>query len=149
MIKIRSFKNNDTRQIIKLITTIVDEFLDCKSNVINDLILDLSDIDKNYIQNWGNFFICKIENEIIWTIALVYKSNRTLILKRMYLESKYRNKWLWKKMLKNAEKWAIENNFKEIILSTYPPFTWEEFYKKNWFKLYKKENKKSFYSKVI
>lgn len=149
MFKIRPFRKNDTDEIIKLVTTAIREFLNFTHDDLNDLIIDLSDIKKNYIDKNGNFIVCVVNNKIIGTIAILSKKNSTARLKRMYLYKKYRGKKYGAKMYKYAENWCIINNFNKIILSTYPPFTGSKFYKKMGFKKYKKVGKKTFYEKYL
>jgi GNAT superfamily N-acetyltransferase len=149
MIKIRPFRKNDTDEIIKLVTTIIKEFLNFTNDDLNNLIIDLSDIKKNYINKSGNFIVCVVNDKIIGTIAILSKKNGAAKLKRMYLYKKYRGKNYGTKMYEYAENWCITNNFNKIFLSTYPPFTGSKFYEKMGFKKYKKVGKKTFYKKYL
>jgi putative acetyltransferase len=127
MIKIRLFGKNDTNEIIMLITSVVKEFLGWTDNESEDLIADLSDINKNYIDKGGAFFVGVINNKIIGTLALLPEKNKTVKLKRMYLNKEYSGKNFGSALLDFAENWCNSNNYNKIILSTYPPFYRFEF----------------------
>lgn len=149
MLKIRSFRKKDTEEIIVLITSVVKEFLGYTDSELKDLINDLSDINKNYLNKGGNFFVSIVNNKIIGTLALLPEKNQTVKLKRMYLNKEYRGKNFGSALFDFAEKWCKKNNFAKIILSTYPPFTGSSFYEKMGFNKYKKIGKKIFYEKYL
>ncbi|MBU1118613.1 GNAT family N-acetyltransferase [Patescibacteria group bacterium] len=149
MIKIRTFRNSDTSEIIRLTTTVVKEFLDYTDEDLQDLITDLSDIKKNYLDKGGNFIVCTINDNIIGTIALLPQKKHVVKLKRMYLYKAYRGKEHGSNIFNFAENWCKDNDFNKIILSTYPPFTGSKFYKKMGFNIYKNIGKKTFYEKYL
>jgi putative acetyltransferase len=147
--KIREFKKQDTPQIIKLITTVIKEFLNYNDNDLKTIVNNLSDIQKNYFDKGGVFIVCELDNKIIGTVALLNHKKGIAKLKRMYLYKKYRGKQYGLKLYQFAENWCQKNKYNKIILSTYPPFTGAKFYEKNGFKKYKTIGKKIFYKKDL
>lgn len=149
MLKIRKFKNSDTPKVIKLITSVVKEFLDYTDKDLKNLVNNLSDIKTNYFDKGGTFIVLEIDNQIIGTLALIPQKNKVLKLKRMYLNKKYRGKGYGSRLYTFAENWCKKNNYNIIILSTYPPFTGAKFYEKNGFKKYRTTKEKIFYKKYL
>ena len=58
MFKIRRFRNEDTEEVIRVITTGLKQLLHCKKKDLGkELIENLSDIQKNYFDKGGTFFV--------------------------------------------------------------------------------------------
>jgi putative acetyltransferase len=113
----RSATNKDSAEIAELIKSVLTEFGLAYSPDTTDM--DLTDIEKNYSRNGGIFEVIENENrEIIGTVALYRINDSTCMLRKMYLDKKYRNLGLGKKLLERTLRVAGECNFKEIILET-------------------------------
>jgi putative acetyltransferase len=79
---------------------------------------DLDDIQKNYWQNKGCFYVLKEDGRIIGSFGL-YKINDELCeLRKMYLDKNFRGHKLGKKMMEEAFLHAKNLGYKSIMLET-------------------------------
>ena len=132
----------------------IEVYTDIYKNVVADLILviqnsefgipislenqpDLNAIPEYYQTNNGNFWIAKIDDEIIGTIALLDIGNYKVALRKMFVDKNYRGKetGVGQKLLNTLINWTRYKGFKEIYLGTTEKFiAAQRFYEKNGFK---------------
>jgi len=151
MFKIRKFRDEDTKEVIRVITTVLKQLFNCKKKDLGDsLIEDLSHIKKNYFDKGGYFWVAEYNGKIIGTAAVVPEDKNTARLHRMYLYKSYRGKGYGSKLFNYREKWCKNNGYKKIILSTYPHFKEAiRMFKSKGYKEFKKEKGKIFFYKKI
>lgn len=97
---------------------------------------DLNEIPRFYQTNNGNFWIARIDNEIIGTISLLDIGNHKGALRKMFVNKNYRGKefGVGKKLLNTLIDWARQKEFTEIFLGTTAKFVGaHRFYEKNGF----------------
>ena len=97
---------------------------------------DLDEIPKFYQQNNGNFWIAKIGDEVVGTIALLDIGNNKTALRKMFVAKKYRGKefGIGQSLLNILVAWAKYKGIAEIFLGTTEKFTRaQRFYEKNGF----------------
>jgi len=131
----------------------IEPYLDSYKDEVADLILniqkdefgipitlnmqpDLNEIRKFYQINDGNFWIAKINNKIVGTIALLDIGNNKGALRKMFVVKEYRGKefGVGQKLLNNLIDWAKHKKITEIFLGTTEKFTGaQRFYEKNGF----------------
>ena len=132
----------------------IEVYTDIYKNVVADLILviqnsefgipislenqpDLNAIPEYYQTNNGNFWIAKIDDEIIGTIALLDIGNYKGALRKMFVDKNHRGKetGVGQKLLNTLINWTRYKGFKEIYLGTTEKFiAAQRFYEKNGFK---------------
>ena len=132
----------------------IEVYTDIYKNVVADLILviqnsefgipislenqpDLNAIPEYYQTNNENFWIAKIDDEIIGTIALLDIGNYKGALRKMFVDKNYRGKetGVGQKLLNTLINWTRYKGFKEIYLGTTEKFiAAQRFYEKNGFK---------------
>ncbi|HET9434215.1 MAG TPA: GNAT family N-acetyltransferase, partial [Chitinophagaceae bacterium] len=109
---------------------------------------DLNAIPEFYQTNNGNFWIAKIDDEIIGTISLLDIGNRQGALRKMFVRKNYRGKefGVGQKLLTTLLEWSRHKGITEIFLGTTEKFTAaQRFYEKNGFKeIQKKELPETF-----
>lgn len=151
MFKIRKFRNEDTNEVIRVITTGLKQLFCCKKKDLGkELIENLSDIQKNYFMNGGIFFVGEYEGKVIGTIAILPETKNSVRLKRMFLYKKYRGKGFGSKLYDFAEKWCKKQGYKKIILSTYTHFYEAiRMYEYKGYKKFKKTKQQIFFYKNI
>jgi N-acetylglutamate synthase-like GNAT family acetyltransferase len=101
-----------------------------------DMQPDLKEISKYYQVNNGNFWIAKMNDEVIGTISLLDIGNRQGALRKMFVNKNFRGKafGVGKKLLDTLLDWARQKGFSEIFLGTTEKFTGaQKFYEKNGF----------------
>jgi N-acetylglutamate synthase-like GNAT family acetyltransferase len=102
---------------------------------------DLGEISKYYQVNNGNFWVAKINNKLIGTIALLDIGNKKGALRKMFVAKEYRGKefGVGQGLLNNLIDWAKQKQMAEILLCTTEKFlAAQRFYEKNGFAEIKK-----------
>jgi N-acetylglutamate synthase-like GNAT family acetyltransferase len=143
----------------------IEIYTDIHKNDVADLILniqnaefgipitleaqpDLNAIPEFYQTNNGNFWIAKIDDEIIGTISLLDIGNRQGALRKMFVRKNYRGKefGVGQNLLTTLLEWSRHKGITEIFLGTTEKFTAaQRFYEKNGFKeIQKKELPETF-----
>lgn len=144
MINIRKYEEIDKEKVIKLVHEVLFEIFNAEARNIEDL----KKIKEEYFEKGGIFYVAEDDGKIIGTIA-VKRENNIARLKRMFVDKKYRKQKIAQKLLDKTLKFCKSKYYKKIILSTYPQMkTAIEFYKKNGFKEYKR-NEQIFFEKNL
>ena len=138
----------------------IEVYSDIHKNKVTDLILniqnaefsipinlemqpDLNGIPGFYQTKSGNFWIAKIDDKIIGTIALLVIGNHMGALRKMLVNKTYRGKefGVGQKLLNTLMEWSKQKGFREIFLGTTDKFIRaQRFYEKNGFKEIEKGN---------
>jgi len=109
---------------------------------------DLNEISNYYQVDNGNFWVARVEDNLIGTIALLDIGNGKGALRKMFVDKNYRGKefGIGQKLLNNLIDWAKQKNITEIYLGTTEKFIGaQRFYEKNGFvEVQKKELPKEF-----
>lgn len=115
---LRSATNKDTDAIKELIFTILRDY--GLSPDPNSTDLDLSDVEKNYLENGGTFdvLIDSSSQNIIGTVGLWPIDEDTVELRKMYLNKMYRGCGLGRLLIDHAIDTASKLNYKRIVLET-------------------------------
>ena len=131
----------------------IEPYTDIHKNAVADLILsiqnaefgipitlalqpDLNTIPQFYQINNGNFWIAKIDDEIIGTISLLDIGNCQGALRKMFVRKEYRGKefGVGQKLLNTLLEWSGHKGITEIFLGTTEKFiAAQRFYEKNGF----------------
>ena len=136
-----------------MIEVTIETYKDSHKKDVSDLILniqnaefgipitlelqpDLNEIPEFYQANSGNFWIAKIDDEIIGTISLLDIGDHKGALRKMFVNKNYRGKefGVGQKLLSTLVDWARLKGFTEIFLGTTDKFiAAQRFYEKNGF----------------
>ncbi|MFA7707585.1 MAG: GNAT family N-acetyltransferase [Candidatus Pacearchaeota archaeon] len=142
MIKIRKYKEEDNKQVKRLVTEVIMELYHQKPKHIQDL----NNIKKNYI----SYIVAENNKKIIGIVSLQKKDNKTAKLRRLYINKKFRRKGLGQKLLKEIESIAKKLKFKYIVLNTkHKNEIALNLYQKNNYKDYKKIKSRVYLKKDI
>lgn len=135
------FDNKYTQEIIDLV-------LSCQNDGTRPIVgvesqPDLLNIESEYIDKGGNFWIALENDKVIGTIAFCPYSDKIGVLKKFFVNEKYRGypNYLGQKLYATLFEYVKSNNFNTIILDT-PNNTQRahKFYKKAGFKQIPYEN---------
>ena len=138
----------------------IETYTDIHKNSVADLILniqngefgipitlqqqpDLNEIPKFYQVNKGNFWIAKIDDKVVGTIALLDIGNNKSALRKMFVAKDYRGKefGIGQNLLNTLVEWAGHKGITEIFLGTTEKFiAAQRFYEKNGFVEIQKQN---------
>ena len=101
-----------------------------------DMQPDLKEIPTFYQINKGNFWVARIHNKIVGTIALLDIGNNRGALRKMFVAKEYRGKefGIGQDLLTYLMGWAKQNHIIEIFIGTIAKFiAAQRFYEKNGF----------------
>jgi len=133
-VNIEIYTDIHKKSVIDLILSIQnDEF---KIPITLELQPDLNEISKFYQINNGNFWIAKVDDKVIGTIALLDIGNNQTALRKMFVSGNYRGKefGVGQALLHNLIDWAMHKKIAEIFLGTTEKFLRaQRFYEKNGF----------------
>lgn len=79
---------------------------------------DLADIEANYWDRKGAFFLLLHGEEVIGTAALHHETDAVCEVCRMYLAPQYRGQGLGRRLLEHCVREARERGFEEMCLKT-------------------------------
>jgi len=79
---------------------------------------DLADIESNYWNRKGAFFVLLDDQEVIGTVALHQETDAVCELCRMYLAPAYRGQGLGRRLLDHSLRQARQSGFTEMQLKT-------------------------------
>lgn len=129
--QIRKYKPSDKKQVIEMISEILGNIFNGDPTQFK--VLKEFNVTKNYLL----YLIAETQGrdkKIIGTMALKKMNNKTVRLKRMYIRAEYRRRGIAQKMLNQIIQFAKENNYKKILLHTYPIMkNAQRFHKRNGF----------------
>src|SRR5215203_4716149 len=97
---------------------------------------DLNRIPEFYQVGKGNFWVGKVGDKLVGTIALLDIGNDQTALRKMFVDKNYRGKefCIGQKLLDNSIDWARSKSVTEIFLGTTEKFVRaQRFYEKNYF----------------
>jgi len=116
--KITVFDNKYTQEIIDLVLSTQN---DGTRPVIGlDTQSDLLNIQSQYIDRGGNFWVAIENDRVVGTIAFYPFSNKIGVLKKFFVDKKFRGypNYLGQKLYETLVEYAKLNNFKTIMLDT-------------------------------
>ena len=110
-----------------------------------DLDGDLDDPQKFYMENGGMFYVLKVGDKVVGTVAVIDKNNALCELKRLYVKKKYQGQGFGSALLGTAITFAKKKGFKKIEFETNKNFVKAHvLYQKNGF-ITVREDKNSYY----
>ena len=161
MIKVYNYNPTMQKEIKEFIINNMNKTLNVKDKeTLEKITIDLENIYENYIESGGELLFAFEDNikSIVGTIAIKYENN-IAILKRFYVDEKYRNRKVGFLLYYELEKIIKKKNINKIYLTSGKELEGaHKFYEKNgWIKeennpgifvreganLYKKEMKES------
>lgn len=152
MLTIRIFENGDEENIIKVISSCLEELFEDKFDDRHQKLLknDIENVNDNYFISGGCFWVAENKGKIIGTIAAQMENSKTPRLRRFFVLRKYRGKGVGSKLYRVFEDWGKQKGYEKIILSTYPQFKEAiDFYKYKGFREKEVNGQRIYYQKVI
>ena len=138
---IEIYQDNYKDRVIDLILNIQNE--EFRIPITREQQPDLSEIPKYYQVNNGGFWIARLNEKIIGTIALLDIGNNKGALRKMFVDKNYRGKefGVGQKLLNSLIAWARQKGVTEIFLGTTEKFIGaQRFYEKNGFIDFQKQD---------
>lgn len=116
MIEIQTYSGMFDDEIISLILGIQNK--EAKINLFLNEQPDLKDINVYYQKNGGEFWLALDNGNVIGTIGLMKMENHCAILKKFFINAKYRSQKIGLKLYQALLQFAKSKNTKHIILDT-------------------------------
>jgi putative acetyltransferase len=113
---LRAATNADGPAVWTLITSVLRSYGITTNPQTTDL--DLTDIQANYWDRNGAFFVLLDGKKVIGTVALHHETDAVCELCRMYLEGRYRGQGLGRRLLEHSIAQARVRGFREVHLKT-------------------------------
>jgi N-acetylglutamate synthase-like GNAT family acetyltransferase len=113
---LRKATNADRPAIWALISSVLRSYGITTNEQTTDK--DLVDIEANYWDSKGAFFLLLRGEEVIGTVALHYETDAVCEICRMYLAPQYRGQGLGRRLLEHCVSEARERGFEEMCLKT-------------------------------
>jgi N-acetylglutamate synthase-like GNAT family acetyltransferase len=132
LLNITNFSKSDEKQVIALIIQIQrNEFA---VEITEDDQPDLKQVDSFYQQGNGQFWLAKIESELVGTIALLDIGNQQCVIRKMFVKAEFRGpKYkIAQKLLDELLQWSKDKKLDAIYLGTIDKYkAAHRFYQKN------------------
>ena len=97
---------------------------------------DLLDVENFYCKGNGNFWVAKVNDDLVGSIALIDIGNRQSALRKMFVRNDYRGKekGIGQRLLNHVIEWCSHKEIDEIYLGTFDKLqAAQRFYEKNGF----------------
>ncbi len=132
-LEIHEFKQGMEEDVIGLILPIQTQEFELE--ITRDQQPDLMNIPEYYQVNNGNFWCAIVDGKVVGTIALIDIGNDQLVMRKMFVNEKYRGTPVAKSLLDKSFEWAKEKGCNQIYLGTTSKFlAAHKFYEKHEFK---------------
>lgn len=135
MINIERFNEKDTDDIIELVLHFQND--GSRPTVSVDDQPDLLDIEKEYFQTGGYFWVARDEDKMIGSIGLMPYNDSVAVLKKFFVYEAYQGQpyHIGRKLYSMLLTYAKDNKFKTILLDTpYNTYRAHDFYNKSGFR---------------
>ena len=113
---VRKAMNGDEKQLLELIDVVLASYGLKLNTKIEDL--DVTDLEKYYLNNNGDFEVIIHNNRIIGSYGIYKIDKYTCELRKMYLYEEYQGFGLGNKMLENSLAMAKKLGYKKVTLQT-------------------------------
>lgn len=141
MIKIQPFENQDTNQIVNLILNIQQNEFQVPITINEQQ--DLLNIPNFYQHGKGNFWVAKLDDEVIGTIALIDCGEKVGTIRKMFVKKEFRGRehGIAQRLMDILENSAREKDIKMLYLGTIERLQAAiRFYERNGFTIIEKQN---------
>jgi len=115
-IKIRRFTAEDKDIINGLINSIMaEEFRDDLQAYPNQ---DIETIETSYGNIGDVFFVAEDHDKVVGTVAIKKEDERVALLRRLFVDTNYRNKKIGVKLIERALNFCQEVGYQELVFKT-------------------------------
>ncbi|MEK7633583.1 MAG: GNAT family N-acetyltransferase [Patescibacteria group bacterium] len=143
---INEFSSSDRQDAKSLILNLLKDF-GFEYSPIYDF--DLEDPYKHYIEKGGMFYVLKVNNKVIGTVAIINKG-KTAELKRLYVDTNYQGKKFGSMLLDRAIQFCKDNGFTKLEFETNKKFKKAHLlYQRRGFKIVKEDDRSYYMEKNL
>ncbi|MFQ6034267.1 MAG: GNAT family N-acetyltransferase [Sedimentisphaerales bacterium] len=116
MCKLRDYRQSDEVHVFRLMKEVLAIYGLKTNPEVTDK--DISDIQRNYIDNKGYFAILEDKGSVVGSYGIFRLSDDICELRKMYLKKEYQGRGLGKLMMEDALTKAKALGFKKMVLET-------------------------------
>ena len=114
-IRIKEYQDKDKDSVYSLILSIMEqEFEDIPLNLY---LQDISNIPSIYGGSRDHFYVCEKEGKIIGTVALKEEDEDSVLLRRFFVNPKFRSLGVGSKLINKALEFCRKKKYKKIFFS--------------------------------
>jgi len=111
---VREFKHHDSEKVKELILTILKQEYPFDKNAYADS--DIFDIQGTYSGDKNAFFVYESkDNKIIGTVGVKADSEKTALLRRLFVAPHYRGQGIGTSLLTHGLDFCRDNGYKEVV----------------------------------
>ena len=127
MVSIRQFRPEDTPEVIRLFTEGQRQFSagfeqEIEAYIEESLRGDLQNIARHYLSEpGGNFWVAEVNGQAVGTAGVQRQSAEVAELRRMAVDIRWRRQGIARRLLEQAEGFALQHDYKRLCLSTITP----------------------------
>ncbi len=111
-LKIRPVKNSDVPRVMKLIKGILESEFGKEASVYPQI--DLYDLEVSYGGDRDCFFVAELDGQIVGTTAIKEEEDKVALLRRVFVDPKYRGKGYGLRLMEKAVEFCKKKNYKRI-----------------------------------
>ena len=112
IVQIRLVKNTDVPKVLKLIKSILESEFGKEASVYPQI--DLYDLEASYGGQRDCFFIAERDGQVVGTTAIKEEDPKIALLRRIFVDPKYRGKGYGLSLLEKAIEFCKKKNYRKI-----------------------------------
>ncbi len=111
-LNIRQVKNSDVPRVLKLIKGILESEFGKEASVYPQI--DLYDLETSYGGERDLFLIAEVDGDIVGTTAIKEEDGKVALLRRVFVDPKYRGKGYGLKLIEQAIEFCKKKSYRKI-----------------------------------
>ena len=115
-VMIRKCQESDQRDVCELVVGIMAR--EFPKEAATFPTQDLEDISTSYGQLGEAFFVASINGKIVGTVGVKQEDKRTALLRRLFVDSRYRREKIGSRLVERAVQFCREVGYEELIFKT-------------------------------
>ncbi len=112
MLEVKEYKSQDSESVRNLILSILKDEYPFDMNAYSET--DINDITRVYGGEKNTFFVIKDEDKVVGTVGVKDESDKTALMRRIFVDKAYRKRGLGASLVKKAVGFCKSKGYKEI-----------------------------------
>ncbi len=113
MLEVKDYKPEDSESVRNLILSILKDEYPFDMNAYSET--DINDITGIYGGEKNTFFVIKDKDKVIATLGVKNESDKTALLRRLFVDKAYRKRGLGTSLVKKAVSFCESREYKEMV----------------------------------
>ena len=112
MLEVKEYKPQDSESVRNLILSVLKDEYPFDMNAYSET--DINDVARVYSGEKNTFFVIKDKDKVVGTVGVKCDSDKTALLRRIFVDKAYRKKGLGASLVKKAVSFCKSKGYKEI-----------------------------------